>query len=181
MGLHKTRPYQGSTRDRSIAHSLQKWVSTKTSISQLTFFHSIRGNKIRGNARKQKWGILWVQTVACTTAVTVQPRINALMNSASRWSARDNVTASKRSASYDNRSIQQYFCCEQHNMKTVTRSTKIVVLTTMWTPTWNYRYQVYTNQPYYEKNRHRWISYNKVKQLLVLIELRLNTLLLQLL
>ena len=33
--LHKTR----STRDRSIPRSVQRWVSTKSSISQLTFFH----------------------------------------------------------------------------------------------------------------------------------------------
>ena len=37
MRLDKTR----STRDRSIPRSLQRWVSTKSSISQLTFFRFI--------------------------------------------------------------------------------------------------------------------------------------------
>ena len=37
MRSHKTR----STRDRSIPHSLQKGVPTKSSISQLTFFYFI--------------------------------------------------------------------------------------------------------------------------------------------
>ena len=39
MRSHKTR----STRDRSIPHSLQRWPSTKSSISQLTFVNPYSG------------------------------------------------------------------------------------------------------------------------------------------
>ena len=45
--------------------------------------------------RMQKWGILWVHSLACTTAV--QSRVDALMNF-NRWFARDNITVLKWTA-----------------------------------------------------------------------------------
>ena len=50
MRSHKTR----GTRDRSISHSLQRWVSTKSSISQLTFFYFIIMFKVNNSTSQQE-------------------------------------------------------------------------------------------------------------------------------
>ena len=61
--IYKTR----NARDRSITHSLQRWVSTKSSISQLEcifVFYNITGLTVAG-------GAFWSNNVVCTILILI--------------------------------------------------------------------------------------------------------------